>query len=251
MNVLHTKPYRSILFATLFAASAAAPFMATAQDAPAAASTATTPSDADLAATQCAIGEEQFLPGDYFYCLAKQSYGKQQYAYARKFFETAAGWASKPAQYVLGVMALNGDHQAINRPLALAWMTLAAERPNSDFKPAYQAVHDGATAAERKAAEKLLASMRPVYADATAATRAEQRYTQGMNALNRKNAGGSNYCIAGMATLAKPIGDPTQCPPIQIMAKAIDRAAASVFDGWSGHVTVEPLQPVEAPAAGK
>jgi hypothetical protein len=251
MNTLHANLRRSLLLAALLVASTAAPLAASAQNAPPAAGTDTAPSDADLAATDCAIGEEQFLPGDYYYCLAKQNYGKQYYVNARKFFETAASWASKPAQYVLGVMALNGDHQALNRPLALAWMTLAAERPNSDFKQAYQSLHDSATPAEQKAAEKLLATMRPVYADATAAPRAEKRYAQGMSALNRKNSSATGYCIAGMTSLAKTVIDPSQCPPIEATAKVIDRAAASVFDGWSGHVTVEPLQPVNAPGSAK
>jgi hypothetical protein len=251
MNTLHAELCRSLLMTALLVASTAIPFMASAQTAPPAASTDTAPSDADLAATDCAIGEEQFLPGDYYYCVAKQSYGKQHYVYARKFFGTAASWASKPAQYVLGVMALNGDHQAVNRPLALAWMTLAAERPNSDFKQAYQALHDSATPAEQKAADKLLATMRPVYADATAAPRAEQRYAQGMAALNRKNSSATGYCIAGMNSLAKTVIDPSQCPPIEATAKVIDRAAATVFDGWAGHVTVEPLQPVNAPGGAK
>lgn len=191
------------------------------------------PSDADLSSTACAIGEEKFLPADYYYCLATQSYGEQHVERARKFFTTAASWASKPAQYVLGIMALNGDHQPVNRPLALAWLTLAAERPQSTFKAAYTATYAGATPAERQAAEKLLADMRPTYADATAAVRAEKRYAQGMATLERLSSGNGHYCMEGVTTPADPsvAEDPSQCPPIPAMTKALDQAAANVFDG--------------------
>lgn len=207
------------------------------------------PSDADLANTSCAIGEEKFLPADYYYCLATQSYGQQHFDRAQKFFATAASWASKQAQYVLGIMALNGDHQPVNRPLALAWLTLAAERPQSTFKAAYTSTYAGATQAERQAAEKLLVDMRPTYADATAAVRAEKRYAHGMAMLVRLSSGNGHYCMEGLTTPADPsaAGDPAQCPPIPAMTKALDQAAANVFDGWAGHVTVGALQQVGQP----
>jgi len=210
-----------------------------------------TPSDAELANAACAIGEEQFLPGDYYYCLATQSYGLQHYAQARKFFTTAASWASKPAQYVLGVMALNGDHQPMNRALAAAWLALAAERPQSTFASASATLDATLKPAERQAADRLLAQMRATYGDATAAVRAEKRYEQGMAKLARLTGTGGHYCMAGITTPADPsaAGDPEQCPPVQVMTKAIDQAAAKVFDGWSGHVNVGPLQQVSAPAS--
>jgi hypothetical protein len=215
------------------------------------ASAGSAPGDADLANTSCAIGEEQFLPGDYYYCLATQSYGLHHYARAQKFFATAASWASKPAQYVLGIMALHGDHQPVNRPLALAWLALASERPQSTFAPAFASLEAALTPTDRQAAGKLLAQMRPTYGDATAAVRAEKRYEQGMARLARLTNAGGHYCMAGITTPADPsmADDPQQCPPAQMMTKAIDQAAARVFDGWTGHVQVGPLQQVDAPVA--
>jgi hypothetical protein len=204
------------------------------------------PTDADLANTQCAIGEERFLPGDYYYCLGKQTYGEHRYDYANKFFTAAASWASKPAQYVLGIMALNGDQQPVNRPLALAWLALASERPNSDYKQAYESVYKTASADERKAADALLATMRPKYADSTAAVRAERRYADGMAELTRLSNSGAKYCMAGVASMAQPNTDPTNCPSAQLVVRAVDAAAVNVFDGWVGHVQVGPLQQVGA-----
>jgi TPR repeat protein len=206
------------------------------------------PTDAELADTHCAIGEERFLPADYYYCLAKQNYGNHHYAYSQKFFTTAAGWASKPAQYVLGIMALNGDHQPVNRPLALAWLALASERPNSDYRLAYESLYKVASADERKASEQLLVTMRQTYADSTAAVRAEQRYSAGMAELTRLSNSGGKYCMAGVDTMAQPNTDPGDCPPAQTVVKVVDTAAAGVFEGWVGHVQVGPLQQVGASA---
>jgi hypothetical protein len=212
----------------------------------------TPPTDKDLAGTRCVSGEEKFLPGDYFYCLGTQTYGLGRYESSQRFFKTAASWASKPAQYVLGIMALNGDHQPVNRPLALAWLALASERANSNFKQAYDTAWKSATEAERQASKKELAALRPVYGDATAAPRAERRYADGMAVLNRLTNQGAKYCMEGMNDPSKPPADPGSCPPVQMVMKQIDAAAVNVFDGWSGHVTVGPLQQVPTPdASGK
>ncbi|WP_232823544.1 hypothetical protein [Dyella sp. C9] len=202
------------------------------------------PTDEDLANTNCAIGEEKFLPGDYYYCLGTQTYGSHRYESAQRFFTTAASWASKPAQYVLGIMALNGDHQPVNRPLALAWMALASERPNSDFQKAYQTAYAAASASERKAAQELLAKMRPIYGDSTAAVRAEKRYADGMAMLTRLSNSGGKYCMAGAGNSADPVTDPASCPQAGMVVKVVDAAAVNVFDGWVGHVQVGPLQQV-------
>ncbi|HUB88621.1 MAG TPA: hypothetical protein VMA74_02715 [Dyella sp.] len=207
------------------------------------------PSDADLAAAHCVIGEERFLPGDYYYCLGGLAYGQHHYGQSVRFFTTAASWASKPAQYVLAVMALNGDHQPRNRALALAWLALAAERPNSRFQSPYEELHKAVTQAERHAANDLLEKMRPIYGDATAAKRAEDRYIEGMKWLARMNKGSNQFCLEGMSTLDRQTVNPSGCPPVQQVVTRIDRQADTVFEGWSGHVTVGSLQQVDASAA--
>jgi hypothetical protein len=206
------------------------------------------PSDADLARANCVIGEEHFLPGDYYYCLGGLTYGQHNYGSSVRFFTTAASWASKPAQYVLGVMALNGDHQPKNRALALAWLALAAERQDSRFKAPYDEVYKASTMAERRAAEGLLEKMRPTYADATAAVRAQERYIEGMKWLARMNSGGNQLCMEGLGTLDRPASNPGGCPPVQQVVTTIDNKASTVFEGWSGHVTVGTLQQVDARA---
>jgi hypothetical protein len=233
----------SLLFAIPFIAASLSG-AARAQDSTPA-SSSSVPSDKDLARAECIIGEERFLPGDYYYCLGTLTYGQHNYGESQRFFTTAAGWASKPAQFVLGVMALNGDHQPRNRALALAWFALASERPDSRFKQSYDEVYKKSSMAEHRAAEDLLEKMRPIYGDATAAVRAEKRYHDGMAWLQRQDTPpGKAYCMEGMQDISGPT---RPCLPIMMYSENIDKAAVNVFDGWTGHVTVGPLEPVPAP----
>lgn len=223
---------------------------AMAGDTPAAAAQAasieTAPSDADLAKTVCVPSEEHILPGDFFYCIAERSYGHGDVAESQRFFKEAASWASKPAQYVLGVMALNGDHQPADRPLGIAWLALASERPNSSFQQAYEAAWQSATPSERQRAQHLLKDMRPTYGDATAASRAERRYADGMARFNRAAARGDGIsCMAGEQNLGADPNENAHCMASQKMSLALDKAAANVFDGWTGHVTIGDLSTVD------
>src|SRR4051812_44385584 len=81
----------------------------------------------------CPGGLERFLPGDYYFCPAARNYGRGHPGLARESLKSAARWASKPAQYALGIMYFNGARADLNRPLGLAWLAIAAERHD----PAY------------------------------------------------------------------------------------------------------------------
>ena len=95
--------------------------------------------------------------------------------------------------------------------------------------------------------------MRPTYADATAAVRAEARYRNGIAALNQ---GGANFvtCISG----AMPFGsDPTgsnstaACMLTPQLVQAIDQASPRVFEGWQGHVSVGNLELIDTKGGSK
>jgi hypothetical protein len=199
------------------------------------------------------------VPADYYYCLASQRYGKQQFGYAIRFFHEAASWGSKPAAFVLGVMALNGDHQPVNRPLALAWLTLAAERGTERFQKPYHDLKQTLSADELKESEKLLDGMRE-YRDAVAMPRAERRYADGMASLHLASMVGTT-CMQGMFDFGGLTGgtpDPTQagagpstafkmgaaCPTPRQLEEKINAVAATVFEDWQGHVSVGPLQQI-------
>ncbi|WP_157956408.1 hypothetical protein [Dyella sp. C11] len=198
--------------------------------------------DVDLARTLCAPGEEKVLPADFYYCIAERSFGHGEVEQSQRLFKVAASWASKPAQYVLGVMALNGDHQPVNRPLGLAWLALSAERPNSSFRQAYETAYNSATPQERERSRSLLREMLPTYGDAVAAPRAERRYADGMARIARVASRGDGIsCMPADQNLG---GDPytdNHCMTSQAMVQVIDKAAVNVFDGWTGHVQVGEL----------
>jgi hypothetical protein len=204
--------------------------------------------DQQLSDAKCAIGMEKFLPGDYYYCLGAQNYGSQHIEEAQRFFKEAAAWASKPAQYVLGIMALNGDHQPMDRPLAYAWFTLAAERNTPRFVQPRDQLKATLKPDERQRADAYLADMRRTYADAVAAPRAETRYRDGMAML--KDHAGTSYCMAGTQDFRDLATGkvPPSCPPTQTVMQYVDKQANNVFEDWTGHVTVGPLQAVPPPS---
>jgi hypothetical protein len=217
--------------------------------------TASPPSEEHLASAKCIAGMEKFLPGEYFYCLAAQSYGENKHRYADKFFREAAGWASKPAQYVLGVMALNGDQQAVNRPLALAWFALASERHTPRFQAPYDELKGQLNPAELAKADDYLDSMKKTYSDAVAGPRAEQRYRDGVRRLVGAAASGT-YCMEGVRDASQLAGVgsmdsatisslTSSCVPSQVVVKYVDSKAADVFEDWSGHVSVGAIDVVK------
>ena len=94
---------------------------------------------ADEKINNCNRGLEQILPGDYYACEARYYFQNGHNQHGASELEEAAYWASKDAQFALGLMYFNGDMQGIpaNRPLGLAWFALAAERNDFDHQRSY------------------------------------------------------------------------------------------------------------------
>lgn len=242
---------RSLLAAALLTLSAAVVHAAPAdQDT---AGTTSAPQQSDLAGAKCIIGMEKFLPGEYFYCLGAQNYGLDHFNYSKKFFTEAAGWASKPAQYVLGVLAFNGDHQPVDHALGLAWMSLAAERGTVRFTEPLAEYTAKATPEERERSKRIRADLEKTYADRVAAPRAEQRYRSGVQTI-RPTASPGRYCMEGQLDfrdLAGATGNSPNCATTEEIVRFIDSKAPDVFEDWSGHVTVGALQTDPTSGAAK
>lgn len=124
----------------------------------------------------CPGGLERFLPGDYYFCSAARYYWSGYPGLARESLKEAAAWASKPAQYALGIMYFNGDHADRNRPLGLAWLALAAERHDPSYEPAFISAYKEVTPDEMRQADAYWAQLKAKYADDVAAKRAETRF---------------------------------------------------------------------------
>ena len=53
--------------------------------------------------------------------------------FAIDMYENSASWAYKPAQYNLAVMYMNGEGVPVDKPRAMAWAALAAERSEQEY----------------------------------------------------------------------------------------------------------------------
>ena len=199
------------------------------------ATTASAPAHEKLYWNSCIVGLEYILPGDYYACEARYYFQNGHNLHGASELEEAAYWASKDAQYALGLMYFNGDMKGVpaNRPLALAWLALAAERKDAQRQQAYAIARAKSSDAEIQASEALLKKMRLRYGDKVAGARAMRRFNHEIAPLeDAANTGGIVY-LRGYS----PYPEDANSVVTQLHAEA-DKA----FQGLIGTVTVGPLQ---------
>lgn len=126
----------------------------------------------------CIEGYETLLPGDYYACRARYYFQRDHNQLAMSMLEEASYWANKDAQYALGLIYFNGDITDIpaNRPLALAWFALSAERKDADHEQAYAAARAQSSHRDIQTSEQLLQKMKLKYGDKVAGVRAMRRF---------------------------------------------------------------------------
>jgi hypothetical protein len=147
----------------------------------------------------CPDSLERFLPGEYYFCAGARDYWIGRLDDSALMFRYAAEWANKPAQYALGLMYFNGDHQPKNRPLGIAWFALAAERHDVQYEATFVSAYRSATAEERAQANTYWKAMHPVYSDKVAAARAIRRYDRELTPLYQSIATNGGYVyLAGL-----------------------------------------------------
>lgn len=231
-----------------------------------------------LPQADCPSGLERFLPGSYYYCVGVHDQLAGKSARSIDMLKIAAGWGSKPAQFLLGIGYSNGDTVAMDRAQGLAWLSLAAERRDEYYLAVLALAQKQVSATERERANELLRAMLPEYGDAYAARRAEQRYQRARRALVHDEVYGAKVCLSGLTTIhvggasamgnepssgaARPADQqskssaPPTCDigmPVEQVVKRVDAYADLLFEGWKGRVTVGETQrlPVPATAPGK
>lgn len=198
----------------------------------------------------CAGSLYRFLPGVFNFCVAVRDFQRGYYRDAVEMLKLSASWGDKRAQYALGVMYFNGDHVAADRPLGLAWLTLAAERRDPTYEAVRISAHGKANETERQHTERLLDAMRPVYTDDVAAKRAQHRFDRAMNELASNGAYPSKVCIAGITGgMLDPSSDSigAGCSDVSFAVTRLNTVGDAYFEGWQGHVTVGALQSQESP----
>ncbi|HXO99900.1 MAG TPA: hypothetical protein VN813_05325 [Luteibacter sp.] len=188
----------------------------------------------------CPGGLERFLPGDYYFCAAARSYWSGHEGLARESLKDAARWASKPAQYALGVMYFNGDHAQKNRPLGLAWLALAAERHDPAYEPTFISAYRQVSPDELAQANAYWKELKDTYADNVAAPRAERRFDHEYQQIAwAVNFGGSIF-IDGVTLPYGYTGTP-EGAPLQSgfsLGRLLQTQKAMYFYGYASHVFV-------------
>jgi hypothetical protein len=115
-------------------------------------------------------------PGIYFFKKGVKAFERDQYAFAMDMYEVAASWGYKPAQYNLSVMYARGQGIPVNMPRAMAWIALAAERGDSHYVSARDAINVKLNSEQVVEANRILDELKPKFADATALRRANHRW---------------------------------------------------------------------------
>lgn len=194
-----------------------------------------------LSLEQCPSGIERMLPGDYYFCVAAQDFWSGHQDRALELLTDSARWASKPAQYALGIMYFNGDRVAANKPLGLAWLALAAERHDPQYEPVFVSAYAQATPAERAQANTLWKTMTPIYGDDVAATRAKLRFDREIKPIRDAAFWGGRAYVAGasMGTFSEdPMSGDGGMSSAFAVEHGIDATAAQFFHGWKENVYV-------------
>lgn len=210
--------------------------LAAAADSPGTATTATAPvATADTKIYTCIEGLISLLPGDYYACRARYYFERNDTMQGVSMLESAAYWAKKDAQYVLGLIYFNGDTEGyvVNRPVGLAWLGLAAERKDPAYVRTFMAAQAQSTPADVQQADLLRQKLVLKYGDKIAGKRAMERFSHGIQSLEQTaNAGGTLY-LSGYSAY-----------PENAMTVVSDmhKRADTDFQGLIGTVTVGDIE---------
>lgn len=124
---------------------------------------------------------------------------KERYDDAYKFFRRAAFYADKPSQGMVAEMLWNGQGVEADRPLAYAWMDLAAERGYAGFLGLRERYWEAMDEAERARALEVGKEVYAVYGDAAARPRIDVELRRG-----RRQVTGSRLGAVGALKIYVP-----------------------------------------------
>lgn len=125
-----------------------------------------------------------------------RAYEKQDYARALEYFQRAARYADKASQAMVAGMYWNGLGVGQDRPLAYAWMDIAAERLYHDFIVFREVYWEALGAAEREEALRRGQAILAEYGDDVAKPRLER-----ILARERRKSTGSRVGYTGALTI--------------------------------------------------
>lgn len=187
----------------------------------------------------CPGGLERILPGQYYFCAAARDFARGHTSRATARLQDASHWASKPAQYILGLMFFNGDEGPANRPLGVAWLALSAERHDPRFEAAFVQAYMECTPTERAQANVYWQKLRAEHSDLVAGRRAHRRYLAEMRNLMAASMFGGSIFIDGVTA---PNGSPDGGQSGFSVSRTLAQAGDDYFRNMVGTVTVGPVQ---------
>ncbi|HVT33894.1 MAG TPA: sel1 repeat family protein [Rhodanobacteraceae bacterium] len=177
----------------------AGPGAARAQDAPdySSADTAEKPAQWTFATP-----EQDGRPGLYYFYRGVEAVDRNQYAFAVDMYRISASWAYKPAEYNLAVMYAKGEGVPVDKPLAMAWAALAAERGDPGYIEAREAIYAELTPQEFRKANEIWRDLKKTYGDETALRRAKARWAMVKASITGSHVGSvGNLRIGGVGSM--------------------------------------------------
>jgi hypothetical protein len=141
--------------------------------------------------------ESDARPGEKFFLLGARKFEQGEYRLALDMYRVAASWASKPAEYNLAIMYLKGQGVAVDRPRAMAWLALAAERNDAHYVEAREALYADLDADEFAQANVIWRELKKTCGDAVALRRAKARWRRVRNNVTGSHVGATGYVTVG------------------------------------------------------
>ena len=141
--------------------------------------------------------EDHARPGEVFFLRAASAVVAKDYPFAVDMYKVAASWAYKPAEYNLAVMYFRGEGVPVDRPLAMAWIALAAERGDQDYIDARELIYSQLSAAEFAQANEIWRDLKKSYGDEVALKRAKARWLEVRNNVTGSHVGSIGHLLVG------------------------------------------------------
>ena len=150
--------------------------------------------------------EEDGRPGQYYFIKAIDASKRRQYRFAIDMYQASASWAYKPAQYNLAIAYLKGEGVPVDKPRAMAWAALAAERNDAEYVEARELIYAALGKEEFARANEIWRELRTTYADDVALERAKARWAQVKAGITGSRVGGVGALRVGVpAHNVKPV----------------------------------------------
>jgi hypothetical protein len=141
--------------------------------------------------------EDQARPGEAYFNRGVDAIRKKDFRFATDMYKVAASWAYKPAEYNLAIMYAKGEGVPVDKPLAMAWAALAAERGDANYVAAREVIYATLSKEEFAKANDLWRDLKKTYGDDIALKRAEVRWAEVKNNVTGSHVGSVGHITVG------------------------------------------------------